>query len=406
MSETPVKRQLSPSPTSTGSNDANKRIRNTRQNPQTCCECEEPIVGDQPTLCVICSKCDRQFHFSCLGITSKFIAKQIQAHRREWNCYSCEHDLIKHSSTSNLKIDKMEQTLKDFVTIFSELKASNESAEKSVAKLSMKIDNHEESTNQKINELQLQVNEIRTETDKMKEMEQKIYQLTTEIRDLQANKPTAQSNVTTDQTKEIMYLKSLQRRDNLIIKGVPSHEKEDKTQLVALIKRIGSACGTEICDNDIRHVYRLKRRQQKESINATSDAQLTSSSAPPTHTNKNESPSEAIVIRFTDNSSPKQRLFKNYISLIGKKKALSGSDVGLPTSKRIFIDQYLSSELLKIRDKAYELKRDKRIGKMNPRYNSIRIQIDNKWHTVTSMDQLNNIVGCTRSTNEETPMDQ
>lgn len=102
---------------------------------------------------------------------------------------------------------------------------------------------------------------------------------------------------------DIFYLRSLQRRDNLIIKGIPTAPGETEQSLRETVKRIGTVCGVTVTNQEIVAVHRLNKRKNSDRLQ--------------NHVDKNKNNRDIVLVKFKERSDTKQKIFINYLSLIG-----------------------------------------------------------------------------------------
>lgn len=167
---------------------------------------------------------------------------------------------------------------------------------------------------------------------------------------------------------EINHLKSLQRKDNLIISGVPSSQTETVDNLKETVKRIAACCGVSLKSEDIVNIYRLK-----DSITVE-------------HQDRPKYP--LIMVKFDEKRAVKQSIYHNYIKLIGQKLPLRLNNLGLNGTNRIYLNHHLSPALLIVRKQATDLKKLGVIERTVPRHDSIKLLINGKWLKINTIQEL------------------
>lgn len=380
MSGSTAKRGSSTSPeslktASADGADKSKKNRVTRSSKLVCRDCDQPIPviePNQPNLSsVICERCDEEFHTSCLGITSKYVLSLIGSGKMQWICFVCQQQSLAKFCTFQSKVDSINESFQDLSTQIYQLKNATAAYEQAVTALDNRVSEMEINVGQRLKDLQLQSDEIATNKSNVSdliELRELVVQLTSEVDDLKAKSTSTSSMSPSKKDKDdIFFLRSLQRRDNLVIKGVPHQPGETEESLIEVVIRIGAACGINIEKGQVSATHRLRKRADKDNDRSSSDM---------------------ILVKFKEQSTAKQKLFMSYIALIGQKKPLVGSNIGLDNNRRIYIDQHLSPELLKMKDKALLLKKANVIRKVIPRYNAIRVQVGDKWHQMTSLAHM------------------
>lgn len=87
-------------------------------------------------------------------------------------------------------------------------------------------------------------------------------------------------------------------------------------------------------------------------------------------------------------------------------RPLSCNLIGLGTNNRIYINHHLSYDLLLVKDKAMDLRREKIMDKVAPRYNLVKINIGGKWFKINNLQQLKNIIWKEKKINVEDSIPQ
>lgn len=170
---------------------------------------------------------------------------------------------------------------------------------------------------------------------------------------------------------DVNYLKSLQRKDNLIVCGIPYSQYETQDDLISTMKKIAAVSGVDLNSDDISNIYRLR-----ESITRTSQGR-------PNY--------PLIMVKFTKYSEAKQKIFRNYLKQIGEKIPLRCSQLGMSSSNRIYLNHHLTPLLLRIREQATGLRKLGVIERTIPRYDAIKILLLGKWYSVTTVEQLDKL---------------
>lgn len=329
-----------------------KKGRTTRNNPMSCGACTEPTG---PADLIYCFNCENSYHLKCAGITSQFMLDQLK--KTKWMCIKCNY------ATLNLVVDVKSSCAKITKNV-TELTSLTNSYEQLVKGLVARIDKVEDDVKQL-----LERPPCNCDTDELKST---IDQMRTEIAEIKSFSPNA---MMIKQEDQINYLRSQQRRNNLIINGVPEMLNEDDQMLMNLVMRIGTSCGTVVKQDSIREIYRFKRKAPPTTTTST------------TTTQQNQKP-PAIFVRFSDHSSTKDELFFKYLELITKKTPLSCKSIGVNANNRIYLNHHLSSALLQAKDKAVALKKQGIIKTVTSRYNLVKININNTWHKINDLNQL------------------
>lgn len=97
------------------------------------------------------------------------------------------------------------------------------------------------------------------EVEKLKEM---IDQLNSRVDDLenQIKGTPTQCNEDPKQIDQLNYLSSLQRRNDLVIQGIPQLPNENEETLKLTIVKLANSCGSSIEQRQIKKVHRMSRK--------------------------------------------------------------------------------------------------------------------------------------------------
>lgn len=184
------------------------------------------------------------------------------------------------------------------------------------------------------------------------------------ITDISDETNTRQS--TPQSSKDLTYIKDLQRKNNLIVQNVPIVDDENQQKLKDIMIKLANSCGCDISPTNIVSISRLRRNKENQDASSISNA---------------------ILVKFID-VSIKDDIFRGYIKTITNKTPITSSTIGTGGNHRIFINQHLSPELMKVKMKAVKLKQLKMISKISASYNMVRIYKDDKWMKIYDINQL------------------
>lgn len=336
--------EIEPDPKTQRTADILNKGRVTRNKKLCCTECKEVITPDfSKENDINCNKCHDFYHTECLKIVSNYIKNLIIEGKLKWICFKCQCEESQAISEMRGKMVTMEKTFQDLSDQFHSFIETISSFEQEAARLDKRIDEVEQKNNKDVENLKDLVLQLRAEIDELK------------------SKKSAIPNNTDHCQRDVHYLKCLQRKNNLIIKGVPQQQDENESTIKETIKKIGAACSVVIQDSCMKGVHRIKKKNKKSNDDH-----------------------DSILVKFDDKSDIKHTLFMGYITLIGRKQPLTCKAIGLNCDKRIYIDQHLSIELLKVQDRALLLKKAGIIDKVIARFNAIRVLVKNEWISLTS----------------------
>lgn len=172
--------------------------------------------------------------------------------------------------------------------------------------------------------------------------------------------------------KDITYLRDLQRKNNLLIQNVPSSPSEN---LKDIVKKVANACGSDLNPTDIASVMRL---QTKPTTN-------------PLSTPNRPRSNDTILVKFVD-TTVKDSIFDGYIKMLTDKKPLISTYIGFEGNTRIYLNQHLSPDLIKVKMRAVKLKEARIISKVSAAYNVVKVQYKDKWHKLYSFEQLQTLI--------------
>jgi len=300
-------------------------------------------------LCKICSKqfgsggiinchsCDAAFHHSCTGVTNQFYEHFIVTEGCAWYCHYCQTNLLKSSSSIAMQIEDAKKEIQKAVdTQFNTLQAT--------------IFTHKQETDYKL---------ARLEESLKKEI------LTVK----QSNSP----STSYEMQSRINFLEAQIKKRNLLINGVPTSENED---LQSVIVKISQACNVILPANSIEEIQRLKTNLKK---------------GPPPGGSSNQQEGSTILVKFRTESE-KNKLFEGYINRIKDKQFLRCSSIGYTSDRRIFVNHHLSPALRKVHDRALLLMKANVIEKVNSKSHAISVKIKEKWHSIITEEQLNQLI--------------
>lgn len=360
----------------------NKSKRATRSNPPTCTDCDQPFTETETTL--TCGKCGDIFHLDCAGIQSKYTLELLTKNSVKWMCFECNLSTLNYVNTVKTKLETLEKTFSQINTQFSDLKKITSAYEQVLKGVNERVDAIEASSKATVSDLQRQIDALsstKSNNDDVSDLRQIIDQMQQEIRELKSSVANGasfdQSSGKQHQDQQINYLRSLQRRNNLVVQGIPMSERETEEQLAETVIKIGGACGVQLSLADMKSVHRIQklRSQSRERTQPVRQ--------------KREAP---ILIKFVDNSNAREKLFLRYLELLGKGTPLRCSSIGLETGTRIYVNHHLSPELVQTRNRAITLKKAGIVKRVTPRYNVVRVEIGNQWYKAGTVEALKNIV--------------
>lgn len=260
----------------------------------TCKVCKETVPYEfegEDHIKVSCKSCNDRYHGPCVGISTSFFYNMINGSRKGWRCYNCVQDNMDYVQKFDERLDLLTRTVEAQSQQSKNLTASVEAGFQSVS--------------DKFKEVDRRFNvEIEIMKQRLGEYERKLANL---------NIPLDQTTaINMSSSNDITYIKDLQRKNNLIIKGVPPSPSEN---LKEIITKVANACGAEINPTDIASVIRLRKKPSTE--------------APLQHSSSDSS----ILVKFID-VTLKDDIFSGYIKKISDKKPLSSASglVVIPAS--------------------------------------------------------------------------
>lgn len=346
---------------------------------KVCNECRKQASingGDDEIFLMCCQLCEDCYHSKCVRIQSAYIIGEIRKNRFQWTCYKCQSQTLDSVLDISLRMEEMSNSVEAFNKQFTDLKLITAGYEVAVRNLNAEIQQLKASTNSQVAKLENEIQQLQTQKVEKTEMErlyEVIDQLQSRINDLENSK--AIPNLEAPErihTEQLHYLSNLQRRDDLIIQGIPDLTNESESLLKQTVVKLASSCGTILNPNQIKKVHRLKRKAQSS---------------------ENNNNPTSILVRLSDENL-KENIFSSYLKSFatGNVDGLRLSCLGLePSTKRIYLNHHLSPELMKIKTTALQMKKDGMIQRVISKYNQIRIQHDGAWHKVTSTVQLDTL---------------
>lgn len=331
-----------------------KASRITRQTTMFCKICKKNInilsSDDDDEVIVTCKKCYEKYHGACSGISATFYRNMIEKSTKGWLCYNCNQDSFAFLNSFNEKWNALVETVETHEMKLNTLASSTQNVlitvDERVSAFEARMNAQMESVKKCLAEHELKLNE---------------------------RVPSPDAPPMTSQTsRDLTYIKDLQRRNNLVIQHVPAINDENQDKLKAVVKKLANSCGCDVRTTDITSVIRLRKGTSTNGNQGTS-------------TNGN-----AILVKFID-VAIKDEIFRGYIRCITNKNPITSSALGFDGNQRIFVNQHLSSDLMKVKMAAVRLKQIKRISKITACYNVVRILHGDKWIKVYNMQQLHEL---------------
>lgn len=356
--------------------DATGREKIIRTCQQKCGECKKLASnngGDEENFMLSCVKCEDKYHMKCMNIKSKFITEQLKKKSFEWVCYNCKVVVLKNVETMAGQMDTLNNTFAQLSQQMLDLNKFTASYEMCVTNLNTRMDMIEKQVNERVATIEARVTTIEASGVPATiplDLQDVIAQLRLEVENLTAkvNERAEQPREDEKLQKQVDYLAGLQRRNDLIIQGVPHQNNEDQKFLLNTITAIASSCGANVAENDIKTVYRMKLKDN----NPESDRK-----------------SRPIVVRFNESNTTKENLFVRYLTAVAQGKGPTLGCLTLqPFNKRIYLNHHLSATLMAVKQQALIMKKEGKLDRVTTRYNSIRIKKGDSWHNITSLQQL------------------
>lgn len=321
-----------------------RATRHTMSKCNVCSETADVANNDEENIIVLCRECNSLFHGDCVGIPSKFLL-MLCSSGRGWACYDCIQNKMQFVENVVEKVNSIERKVE-----VNSGKICNVQASVEAALFAM---------NEKIEKVK---------SDLSIELEQ--------ARSMRPASSSSNSSLTPI-SDELAYVRSFQRRNNLIIQNIPPTVDESPQSLKDIVMKIATCFGCNMDPDSIVIVTRLRNRVSSASSSSSGSSNSLSRPA-----------SNSLLVKFTD-VTVKDDLFKNYILSVTKKLFVMGKDIGLVTNPRIYINHHLSPDLTRIKLKASEMKKAGLLSKINARYDCIKVFVNESWHKVTDIDTLN-----------------
>lgn len=332
-----------------------KRI--TRLNMPSCKVCDQLVSlefkGDD-SVSVLCRICNDRYHANCVGISSDFVYKLIQNSRKGWLCYSCSQDSFKF-------MNKLDERLKTVET-----RVAHNSQQ--IQQVNSTCDSAFKALDEKMGSIQ---DQFAQEIANLREQQQfgssghvEMNEIVNQARD-QVLQSINNDSVKASNEADLKYIRNLQRKNNLVIGNIPIDPHESQDTLKQIVLRIAHALGVNLQLQQIVIVIRLNKKENQSS--------------------------SAVLVKFIDVVN-KQEVFDAYIQRVFNKNPISLLSIGINSAQRIYINHHISPQLAEIKRKALELKKGNVIAKVNARYNNIRVFVNNKWHNIETMAELEGVV--------------
>lgn len=335
----------------------NTSKRPTRSDMSNCKVCLEPIdftSNDEELFTLTCRECKARFHGNCVGISSNFFYNLIRNARKGWACFTC----IQNKMQFVENISERVQTIENTINVNSN-KISNVQASVDAALVAM---------NEKIDEVR---KSLHSEIQELKERE---------ISDaLTLNSGVQRQSSSQPSSEDLSFIRSLQRKNNLIIQNIPLFTGENAQTLKSIVVKIAACFGYVLEPPNILVVIRLRNKNPQTNRQNTNERPL----------------SNSLLVKLSD-VTVKDDFFNSYISNVIQKKFITGTAIGISSNQRVYINHHLSPELSQIKMRASEMKKAGIISKINARYDCVRVFVNDTWHRVTDVQGLSQLA----------PMDQ
>lgn len=303
----------------------------TRLSPSVCYVCKYPCVNDNIT----CTECQYNMHLTCVGMSKSFYDYFIVKLKKPYECPSCSTrtiDTIKSKASEFEKqLGRLQTDLVNFQSKISTHDSQIASMSTQMTILAKTVAETSDMNDQKLNLLS---NKIDTQDEKL--------------------------------AKEICYIQGLQKKDELLISGVPSQPQEN---LKLIVIKIAAYVTINLNSDGIKKIHRL---------------------AASTTTN-NTTVNPPILVKFAT-TDLRNALNDRYITLLKEKKPLNLSNIGLQGQDRIYINAHLPQCLTEVYKAAIQLKKDGKIQAYNSKTTSVAIKMWDKWHKIQTMGQLTSIM--------------
>lgn len=325
----------------------------------TCHSCNEKIYSDTDN--ISCVECKQTFHLACAGIVNDLLIKFFKIKKEDWKCLECSSQRYENLTDNNeLEIsgclNSLNKTITEFQTSWQDVMHSTKY--------------QQQKTRSPTASSSLEYSEILDKSAKSS-----FNSVTSDVS--QSHCDTFDKTLNSLEEK-VDYLLTIQRRNNLVIQGVPKLANETETKLKNVIGKIAESCNVSLDLSSLVSVYRLG-----SSTNSTFNSGC-----------------EAILVRFTENSLQlKELLLSKYFHLLATNTPLNCRMIGINSSSRIFINHHLSKKLLNVKDQAMILKKAKIVSKVTPRYNSVKVSVNNRSYKINSTHDLKELIWQTTKLN-------
>lgn len=353
-----------------GETVSSSRSKIVRTCQKSCLECNKLASnngGDEENFLMVCQKCEDCYHSKCVQIRSAFVIEEIKRGRFKWTCYKCHITLLDNIDQMSSKMEDINTSYQMMSNQLKELNLLTSTYEQAVQNLSKKIDDQKMETDHRLTEIETVI------TNNAIDLKEVLEQMRCEIEELKQKTCSNCQNPNPDDklTTQVNYLSNIQRRNDLVIQGIPTLPVESDVLLKEAIVKLANSCGMPMKSTDIKNVHRMKKPGN----------------------NDDPTKSASILVRFNGTDVIKEEFFMKYLNKLTEGNGLTLSCLGLlPPTKRIYINHHISAELMKVKKKALEMKKGKIIERVTTRYNMIRIQKDNQWHKITSLQQLDTLL--------------
>lgn len=318
----------------------------------SCKVCRENIdltISEDISWVLSCRECSDRYHGPCVGVSSNLFFNLIHSSDTGWACYNCIQNKMNFIDNIEERVTSIESTVDRNSATISNIQASVNAA-------------------------------IQIMSDKITTVQLNLRQEMEEIRSNAAASGTNSiSSLPTSNASPVdfNYINSLQRRNNLFIQNIPVVVGETPQSLKVVVIKLAAAYGYDLLPEFISIVIRLRGKS------STSDQLNVRQILERPFVN-------ALLVKLTD-SSVKDDFFKKYIAAVTQKQFVTGTNIGIQSNRRIYINHHLTPELSAIKVKASELKANGVISKIHARYDCVKVLVRDTWIKVTNIEALSQI---------------
>lgn len=304
------------------------KSKRTRQSHPPCMVCKDFCeIG----LAVMCNKCEKHAHLTCMSMTQTFYTYFIIEMKKPWICPLC----------NTKSTDEIQQQSDSITSQLAKMNSENERTKTQIFEHDLKLKSQQE------------------------QMEMLVTTMAKNHETSNMNFTHMQRQIVTSEDKifkELCYIQGINKQDEILMNGVPHHPNEDLKSIVILIAR---ALKVTLSPTQIVKCHRLGNNNiqaEQERI-------------------------QPILVKFSDKEI-RDDINNQYIHNLTAKIYLNTSILDKNSDNRIYLNAHLPQCLVPVYKKAMELRKQGILAAVNARINHVHIKYKQKAYKIHTLNEL------------------